>query len=71
MDPRPATDAPHRWSGAALLVVLLLSTAVALALSSPHGGMVLIALTLVALPVLVVVAVWIMSRRHHEPSQPQ
>ncbi|MCW2683255.1 MAG: hypothetical protein JWP33_1168 [Blastococcus sp.] len=71
MDPRPGTGAPGRWSGAALLVVMLLSTAVALALSSPHGGMVLIALTLVALPVLVVVAIWLMSRRHHEPAQPQ
>jgi hypothetical protein len=70
MDPRPA-DTSQRWSGAALLFVLVLSVGVALFLSTPETGMVLVALGLLALPVLVVVAVWLLSRRERDQSQPQ
>ena len=55
---------------AALLVVLLLSTGVALFLSAPRAGMVLVALGLLALPVVVVV-VWLLWRRDRQRSQPQ
>jgi hypothetical protein len=71
MEPRPVVDSSPRWSGAALLVVLLLSTGVAFFLSAPETGMVLVALGLLALPVLVVVAVWLLWRRDQKRSQPQ
>ena len=71
MGPRLPADTSQRWSGAALLVVLLLSVGVALFLSSPETGMVLVALALLALPVLVVVVVWFLWRRDRGRSQPQ
>ncbi|MGY1804912.1 hypothetical protein ACI78T_16650 [Blastococcus sp. SYSU D00922] len=71
MEPRPVPDAAQRWSGAALMVVLLVSVGVALVLSSPSTGMVLVAVGLLALPVLVVVTIWLVSRRNRDGAQPQ
>jgi uncharacterized membrane protein YhaH (DUF805 family) len=71
MEPRPGGDAAQRWSGAALMAVLLLSVGVALVLSSPSMGMVLVAVGLLALPVLVVVTIWLVSRRTRDGAQPQ